>query len=227
MSTDVVSVKSSRSIRALIGLVSATVVCQLTSHSQPRGPDHCRSSLFSCLADESLTWNPAADLRHQTVLKSGRWNPKMEPGSRVKTPNSSQIRQIGVECGKLHHCVTDARCLDRNGIHRCECSDGRLYGNGELQCLPRGDHTVWIQNDPHLKNFHHEFASLLTPCPNRVLNLLFEPEVDTRVIVELYGQNTLCNYISPKELLTFSRQLHLPQRTPDLFSSATLAPKNS
>ncbi|RUS84229.1 hypothetical protein EGW08_007981 [Elysia chlorotica] len=97
----------------------------------------------------------------------------------------------GPECGKLHRCIKDATCELKDGLRMCECTDKNLVGNAKLQCLPREDHTVWIQNDPHLKNFNNEFSSLLTPCPYRVLNLVFTPEADTRVIVELYGQNTL------------------------------------
>ncbi|GFR82546.1 hypothetical protein ElyMa_002365600 [Elysia marginata] len=97
----------------------------------------------------------------------------------------------GVECGKYHRCIQNATCEDVKGVHMCECPHPLLVGNAKLQCLPKGDYDVWIQNDPHLKNFHSEFAGLHTPCPYRVLNLMFVPKADTRVILELYGQNVL------------------------------------
>ncbi|GFR82549.1 hypothetical protein ElyMa_002365700 [Elysia marginata] len=99
----------------------------------------------------------------------------------------------GEECGKLHRCISNATCEDVSGVHMCVCSESMaMSGNGKLQCVPKGDHNVWIQNDPHLKNFHREFASLLTPCPYRVFSLIFVPEVDTKICVELFAQNSLC-----------------------------------
>ncbi|RUS84228.1 hypothetical protein EGW08_007980 [Elysia chlorotica] len=97
----------------------------------------------------------------------------------------------GEQCSKHHVCLKEAHCVDKMGVPMCECTDPKMSGNGKLQCLPSQDHNVWIQNDPHMKNFHREFASLHTPCPYRVLNLVFRPDKDIEIFLDLFAQNEL------------------------------------
>ncbi|GFN97338.1 hypothetical protein PoB_002384400 [Plakobranchus ocellatus] len=97
----------------------------------------------------------------------------------------------GVECGKYHRCSTNATCENIKGTHMCECPHW-LEGNAKIFCLPHPDHKVWIQSDPHMKNFHNEFASLRSPCRYKVLYLyITDPEKDLIAEVELFGENFL------------------------------------
>ncbi|GFN97334.1 hypothetical protein PoB_002384000 [Plakobranchus ocellatus] len=94
----------------------------------------------------------------------------------------------GVACGNHHHCVTNATCDHKHNM--CHCPHW-LEGNAKIHCLPPADPKLWIQNDPHIKNFHHEFASLLTPCRYKVLTIGFLTDTGVRAGIELLGNNRL------------------------------------
>ncbi|GFN97336.1 hypothetical protein PoB_002384200 [Plakobranchus ocellatus] len=94
----------------------------------------------------------------------------------------------GVACGNHHHCATNATCDQKHNM--CHCPHW-LEGNAKIHCLPPADPKLWIQNDPHIKNFHHEFASLLTPCRYKVFAIAFRTDTGVRAGMELFGNNRL------------------------------------
>ncbi|RUS72382.1 hypothetical protein EGW08_019862, partial [Elysia chlorotica] len=106
--------------------------------------------------------------------------------------------ESGELCGTYHRCLSNSTCLRAKGNFLCACPEP-LTGNAKLGCVSKESATVYIQNDPHMKNLFRQFLTVSTPCRYRVMEFYSDNLYVVRVYVEhlMYkGGNFYANQIS-------------------------------